>query len=348
MLSVLLSFNCTKLPDQPDLNAIKLNLPLEPFEYNILRTSAGNKYLRYEDSSIIDNNKATIGRILFYDKALSINNSISCSSCHSQENAFADAVPFSKGFEGVSTLRNSMHITNLFDSRKAGYFWDGRESRIEEMVFAPIANHIEMGFGQIEFIPEKIGNLPYYRSLFMTCYGDAQVTEKRMRECLGQFLYSIVSENSKFDKSLQNPLVKLSEEERWGLSVFERNCMSCHAITDDNEFSLWRDTITYANIGLDVNDADKGRNGLYKIPSLRNVSKTAPYMHDGRFKTLPEVLNHYRSGIKANPNLSEHFGGKQGPWQLYMSDHEVDFLLAFLKTLDDDEVTKDPKFSSPF
>lgn len=78
------------------------------------------------------------------------------------------------------------------------------------------------------------------------------------------------------------------------------------------------------------------------------MSKTAPYMHDGRFKTLPEVLNHYRSGIKANPNLSEHFGGKQGPWQLYMSDHEVDFLLAFLKTLDDDEVTKDPKFSSPF
>jgi cytochrome c peroxidase len=344
---LLISFNCTKIPLQPDLNNIKLNLPKQAFDYSTLQTITGTKTLRYEDSSIINSKMATIGRVLFYDKALSINNTIACASCHSQKNGFSDNVSFSKGFSGGITSRNSMNISNLFESRKAGYFWDGRESKIENMVFAPIANHIEMGFDRLDLITEKVGNLPYYKPLFRDCYGDENVTDKRMRESLAQFLFSLVSYDSKFDRGLKNHSIFTSEELD-GFYVFIDNCMSCHHLTDDQNLSWYRDTAQYENIGLDNVDADEGRNGLYKIPNLRNVSKTAPYMHDGRFKTLTEVINHYRNGIKANKNLSEKFGGDKGPWPIYLSDYDVDNLLLFLKTLDDNVLLNDSKFSTPF
>jgi cytochrome c peroxidase len=347
LLTTLVAISCTKPPQQPDLNNIRLNLPEQPYAYNTLQTQDGIRHLRYEDSSVIDNNKATIGRVLFYDKALSINNSISCASCHSQQNSFSDNVAFSKGFAEKLTLRNSINIVNLFDSRSAGYFWDGRESSIEDMVFAPIANHIEMGFSHIELITEKVGNLPYYKPLFRECYGDDRITEKRMKECLGQFLFSIVSYNNKFDKSLKNRSV-LNIEERQGLYTFERHCMSCHRLTDEPPYAWQTDTAKYANIGLDEHDGDKGRNGLYKIPNLRNISKTAPYMHDGRFNNLEEVITHYTEGIKRNPNLSEALGGKDGPMQIYLWGNEKFYLIQFLKALDDDVVIHDPKLASPF
>lgn len=345
---LLISFNCTKLPQQPDLNNIKLNLPSQPYDYSSLQTSSGLMTVRYEDSSVINSSMAAIGRVLFYDKALSINNTTSCASCHSQKNGFSDDVAFSNGFEEGKTVRNSMHISNLFENRKAGYFWDGRESKIEDMVFAPIANHIEMGFNRIDLITEKIGNLPYYKPLLRDCYGDENVTDKRMKECLAQFLFSLVSYNSKFDRALKDRKI-FTDEEYYGLSTFQSKCMSCHHLSDDRSLGwYYKDTAKYGNIGLDEYDADRGRNGQYKIPNLRNVSKTAPYMHDGRFETLTEVLIHYRSGMKANNNLSERFGGKNGPWLLYMPDHEIDNILLFLKTLDDDVFLNDPKFSSPF
>ncbi len=354
ILLVVISYNCRKIPVQPDLGGVRLYLPVQTYEYNKVNTPSGVKNVFYEDSTIIDNNKATIGRVLFYDKSLSINNSVACASCHSQKNAFSDIVPFSRGFEEKQTLRNSMGISNLIEVASIGYFWDARDTMIEDMVFGPIANHIEMGFERIDLIAEKVGNLPYYRSLFQKCYGNDKITAERMRECLGQFLFSIVSYNSRFDAGLLNNFSDFTSSEKGGMTIFLDECSVCHFITDDEAFfkGWWGggggNTIKFANIGLDEVDADKGRNGLFKVPGLRNISKTAPYMHDGRKETLEEVIDFYSGGIKANPNLSWELGGTNGPRPIWLAGSARDELIAFLKTLDDNVLTTDKKFSSPF
>jgi len=354
-LAIAISFQCTKSKPNTKAEAIKLELPETPYAYNVSQSPTGNSINLYEDGSVIDNKKATVGRVLFYDKALSLHNNIACASCHLQKAGFADVSAFSNGFNGETTTRNSMAISNLFEERSIGYFWDLREKKIESMVLKPIENHIEMGFDRVDLIAEKISNLTYYKELFKKYYGDEDINTKRIQESLGTFLFSIVSTNSKFDEGLKNNFANYTTQEKNGKALFlANNCNSCHLISKTPLFPSSYGggnggSNTVGNIGLEATNSDNGIGGSYKIPRLKNIALTAPYMHDGRFKTLEEVLEHYSHNIKPNPNLSSNLKVTNGtPKQFNFSPQNKLDLIAFLNTLTDQNLLIDPKFSNPF
>lgn len=350
ILSGLLVYGCRQMPEQPDNSKIKLNLPSTPFDYSHVPSPSGTLEVYYEDGTLIDNNKATIGRVLFYDKALSFNNSTACASCHFQENGFSDTKATSVGFDGISTMRNSMPIGNLFNNIGTGYFWDTRSADIEDMVFRPIEDHIEMGFENIALITEKLSNLPYYKELFKKAYGDETITTDRMRESLGQFLFSIVNVNSKFDKGQRTNFSNFSFDEKDGMNLFvENGCSSCHFINSNfSPDGAKREKM--ANIGLDERDKDIGNNHQYRIPDLRNVAITGPYMHDGRFTSLNQVISHYGAGVKANPYLSEELKTDKKPkvpTSNYFGESQNN-IVVFMQTLTDEFTTTNVRFSNPF
>ncbi|HTJ51912.1 MAG TPA: cytochrome c peroxidase [Cyclobacteriaceae bacterium] len=316
----------------------------------------------------INDEVPTLGRVLFYDNKLSVNNTISCSSCHKQSSAFADNVKFSRGFENRITLRNSMPIQNInvfsgvfsdgpvFGDPTTKLFWDGRESDLRTMVLRPIVNHIEMGITDVDQLAEKLKSVSYYKDLFTKAYGSDEITATKISDALSYFLQSIKSTNTKFDMAnrFQDKLTAL---EMKGRQLFSDtyNCNSCHRVETPDGYAMAGGT--FANIGLDPVYSDGGLAnvtgaaadvGKFKIPSLRNVIFTAPYMHDGRFSTLEEVLDHYSSGIQDNPNLDSKLKSNGGPKQMNIPDDDRKAIIAFLNTLTDVQVLSDQKFSNPF
>jgi len=256
-------------------------------------------------SQITSDEKATIGRVLFYDKLMSKNNSISCASCHKQELAFADGAKVSEGFGGKLTERNSGSIVNPIVSQN--FFWDSRSSSLEDLALRPVQNHIEMGMESIEELTQKLSQEGYYKDLFKKAYGSENVTSSRVAESLSEFIASMFKKDSKFDEGLVSNFDNFSSLEKHGMELFfssTTQCASCHAganfSTPTGGFNNpYRDTGGSTNIGLDVVYEDQGfADGKFKIPSLRNIALTAPYMHDGRFETLTEVIQHYNTGIQ--------------------------------------------------
>jgi cytochrome c peroxidase len=344
---------------------------------------------RYQYNSPLDTSNAiaTLGRVLFYDRNLSVNNTIACASCHKQQYGFADNQPFSRGFGGNFTTRNSMPVQNLQGSSiiffqgkglntssgigafdEGHLFWDGRESFLEKLVLQPIGNHIEMGVADAKTLTDKLSALPYYNSLFQDAYGSSEITTDGIAKAITTFCMSINTSNTRFDQfnqtrfapeggvSVTNPSI-LTPIETEGMLLFQQkyNCNSCHSVQSTNGYLF---TGTFANIGLDQQYSDQGRGkvtgiaadaGRFKIPSLRNVVYTAPYMHDGRFATLEEVIEHYSSGIADNPNLDPKLQDDSGHARnMNISEHEAQAIIAFLHTLTDESVLTDPKFSDPF
>jgi cytochrome c peroxidase len=308
----------------------------------------------------IKNEVATLGRVLFYDTKLSINNGIACGSCHLQSKAFSDVSAGSKGFKGVETTRNSMAITNPMLT--SNLFWDSRSKSLHDMVLKPVQNHIEMGMEDIGFLREKLNKTSYYPALFKKAFGNDYVTAEGINTALMQFLASMVSHNSKFDEGAKSDFQNYSALENMGKDLFisERlSCSKCHngvnfslgdEMSFDNPYGGSSGSEGTANIGLNLVYKDNGRaNGKFKIPSLRNVELSGPYMHDGRFKSLEEVVEHYNNGIQAHPNLDDNLKDKNGePRRLNLSNIEKSALIAFLKTLTDKKYTSDPKYSNPF
>lgn len=344
-----LIIGCRQMPEQPDNSYVEPQLPAAPYDYAHINSPYGKINVLYEDSTPINNMKATIGRVLFYDKALSYNNSTACASCHHQDKGFADGNQLSVGFKGMLTKRNSMSISNLFTYRNTGYFWDSREAEIEEMVFRPVQDHIEMGFENIVLITEKVNNLPYYKKLFKDCYGDEQITQERLRESLGHFLFSIVNTNSKFDIGLKTNFSNFTDEEKDGMKLYTDNgCQNCHFLhAEFSPVGFAREKM--GNIGLDLVDQDPGMNHLFRIPDLRNVVLTSPYMHDGRFTTINQVLTHYGTSIQENPFLSKELNEHKPKFPVaYYSGVNVNNLVKFLMTLNDEYTLKDARFSDPF
>jgi cytochrome c peroxidase len=307
-----------------------------------------------------------LGRVLFYDKQLSLNNSVSCATCHKQAFAFADNVAFSRGFENKITSRNSMPIQNLSSATLGGFgvslFWDGRQHNVNKMVLEPIANHIEMGIRDFDDLATKLESVPYYKELFQNTFGTPQVNAERISQALSSFILAINSNETPFDafnKGVVNGGVKteLTPLQQQGQQLFfeKYDCNACHQVQSPQGYIM---AGTFANVGLDVVYEDKGvaavtrsdlDAGKFKIPSLRNVSFTAPYMHDGRFNTLEEVIEHYSTGIKNNDNLDVRLRDINGaPRQFNISAPERSALIAFLQTLNDVSVVTDPKFSNPF
>ena len=307
-----------------------------------------------------------LGRLLFYDNALSVNNTVSCGSCHKQTLAFADDAALSIGFDSRLTNRNSMPIQNLGSMGRFSFptpiegnalFWDGRETNLEEMVLRPIASHIEMGIPDMQYLVDKLSATPHYPELFQDHFHEEGITARKIGLALAEFLTRFESFRSKFD----GVGGAFTAQEQFGAQLFidKYGCDSCHKVTTPGYGSRPDPTLVkFSNIGLDVNSPDPGVGGItknaedygkFKVPSLRNVALTAPYMHDGRFETLEEVLNHYSGGVKSHPNLDDQLKNQFGqPIQLNISETEKQAMIAFLNTFTDFEFIGDPALSDPF
>lgn len=312
----------------------------------------------------INDAQANLGRVLFYDKKLSLNNTVSCGSCHLQSKAFADGLKVSQGFEGRKTTRNSMAILNPI--LQNNLFWDSRSQSIFQLSLEPVQNHIEMGMEDIDFLSKKLAATSYYPALFEKAFGASPISGTTISMALSQFIASITSANSKFDKH-QAGEVQYTAMEQMGQDLFfsdRLKCGSCHAGSNfsapDGIFDAYgggginsisggnpRGT---TNIGLDLRSSDEGlNNGNFKIPSLRNIALTGPYMHDGRFAHLEQVMDHYSEGIKDAAGLDPKFRTKTGKLApLRMTTVEKHAIIAFLHTLTDEKLITDPKYSDPF
>jgi len=305
-------------------------------------------------TKVENNDAATLGRVLFYDSQLSKNNATACASCHQQSKAFADGDDLSQGFGGKLTTRNSMSFTNLATNNN--FFWDSRQGSMRDLVAEPVTNHIEMGMEDLPSLMEKLKKISYYPELFEKAYGSTHIDEHRFSNAITQFMASISSTNSSFDRAIENEFENFTEFQKLGMAVFFSNkaqCASCHSginfAAADGQSGEYASTSGTANIGLDIEYADNGKEeGQFKIPSLRNIALTAPYMHDGRFESLRDVLNHYNNNIQAHPNLDNKLRNGGNPIKIQLNSLEMDALEAFLHTLTDEKMITNPMFSNPF
>lgn len=288
-----------------------------------------------------------LGKKIFYDGRLASDGVISCGFCHIQEDAFTHhGHMFSHGVgDGIGT-RNAPPIQNM--AYQTQFFWDGAADHIELLSMAPISNELEMN-GNIIDIIAMMKNDSEYKKLYKQAFEDGEINSENMLKALAQFMTMLTSSNSRFDKYRRNETGgTLTSEELAGYALFNQKCASCHA-TD-----LFTDN-SFRNNGLLINPSinDVGRYRLseleqdkykFKVPSLRNIEKTAPYMHDGRFYTLEAVLNHYSSGVFNTQNLDASLNNS-GTLGIPLSATEKIQLIAFLKTLTDTEFLTNPKFA---
>lgn len=290
-----------------------------------------------------------LGRKLFYEKMLSDNMTISCGSCHKQENAFDDPRPFSEGTHGAFGDRNAMAIVNL--GWNTGFFWDGRRTTMEEQAHDPVTNPIEMANTWVEVV-KRLQNSTTYPDLFYKAFGTKTVDSNLVVKAIAQFERTLVSYNTRFDKYYYgSDSAALTVQEKNGLTIFTGKgfCNNCHLMNTQFTDNMFR------NNGLDVNPVDAGRmkftgqsvdRGKFKVPTLRNIAQSAPYMHDSRLKTLEEVVDFYSSKIQqSSPNIDEHMPDFGSGLNLTMQ--EKADLVAFLKTLSDQEFLTNPNFSDP-
>ena len=292
----------------------------------------------------LTNERVALGKRLFHDKRLSHNDSQSCSSCHDAAFGFADHLKFSLGADGDMSERNAMPLCNL--AWKKSFFWDGRAPSLRVQALEPIQNPIEM-HESLDRLVEKLNNDPGYRTDFEKTFGSKEITAQKAGIALEAFVLTLTSFNSKFDRAMRKE-VELTDQEKRGFELFiteydprqnqfGADCFHCHggALFTDNQFH---------NNGLPADRSDPGRarvtkraadNAKFSTPSLRNVALTAPYMHDGRFQTLEEVVDHYDHGVvpgeTLDPNLAKHPRSGLG---LTAADKKA--LVAFLKTLTDE------------
>lgn len=306
---------------------------------------------------------AALGRVLFHDKRLSFNDALSCASCHKQEGGFGDSTRFSLGFAGnARTTAHAMRLANVRYFQPGSMFWDRRSTTLESQSTQPLQHPVEMGFdpsnGGLPALLAKMQGLSYYPDLFASAYGDAAITEGRMQEALAHYMRGIVSVNSRWDegyaqvfdaalpdKGLSKPLPNFTEQENRGRHLFMalppqggRACAVCHV---PPSFAL---AANARGSGLDA-----GETTVFKSPSLKNVALSGAFMHDGRFATLEDVVEHYNSGVQDGPALDVRLKGADGqPRKLNMTPEDKAALVAFLKTLSDPVLAKDPRFASPF
>ena len=278
----------------------------------------------------------SLGKALFYEPLLSKDGSISCGSCHAQVHAFADHnAPLSKGVGGQPGTRNTPPIQNLIWSRS--FMWDGSIRHIEVMPIAPLTDHKEMA-ANWDTVFQRLQQHARYPSMFRAAFGSDLIDDQRILKALAQFMATLVSAGSRYDARVQGNAV-FNESELSGERLFQAHCNNCHTapLFTSQEF---------LNNGLDAVSTDIGRmritrkesdRGSFRVPSLRNVALTYPYMHDGRFQTLEQVLAHYTSDKSGKP-LADH-----RVRNIRFSEQERSDLIAFLKTLSDYTFISNPK-----
>jgi len=283
-----------------------------------------------------------LGKKLFFDPVLSKDGSVSCNNCHIQSTAFADAQqhPLSVGIESKLGIRNAPSIANM--AFFPDFFWDGGVNHLDFVPINAIESEFEMGEA-LSNVVEKLNNHSDYPDLFKEAFDIDKVTSPFMLQALSQFMVMMVSADSKYDKYIRGEGTQLSEEELAGLELFDAKCSDCHSGELFTDFS-------FRNNGISSEFVDEGRGlitesaddiGKFRVPSLRNVGRTAPYMHNAKFKTLREVLDHYDEGVVISSTLDP--GLNQG---IPLEEDEKDKIIAFLQTLTDYEFRSDKRFSN--
>lgn len=333
-------------------------------------------YIRKSNSPGININdaKATLGRILFYDKNLSVNNTISCGSCHRQSMAFGDTAVFSPGVLGGSTGRHSMRLVNAKFANEMRFFWNERAASLQVQTTMPIKDHGEMGFSGENGRPgfntllTKLEAIDYYRELFNFVYNDTRVTETRLQECLSQFILSIQSFDAKYDEGRSlvpndgAPFPNFTAQENLGKQLYlapanfnaaglriggGAGCQGCHGAP---EFDIDPNSRNNGIIGSRTGTADLTNT---RSPSLRDLLNdkgelNGPLMHTGFLKGLNAVIDHYNAIPGDNPNLDPRLRPGGRPQQLALTDAEKQALVAFLKTLSGRDIYTNAKWGSPF
>ena len=308
----------------------------------------------------LTNQGVELGRRLFYDTDLSKDNSISCASCHEQKHAFADTNRFSIGVNGLKGGRQAMAIFNMAWNTN-GYFWDGRAETLRQQSLMPIQDHLEMDLSISEVVM-RLSKKSEYVTRFKDVFENGKIDSVNLSLALEQFMFSIVSNRSKYDL-MKAGEVTFSEEENRGMNLFfgsfnantpqisGAECFSCHGGANfENDL--------FMNNGLDADSdiTDIGRQNVYdlpnlrgkfKVPSLRNIALTQPYMHDGRFKTLEEVINHYDHGVTYSSTVNPTLISIQNQG-LQLSEYDKKALIAFLNTLTDYELITKDAYSNPY
>lgn len=344
--------NTDKLSAAADSNSTSLT------NINVASNSPNNSTLATARATA---SVVALGRVLFYDKQLSFNNTISCASCHQPQNGFADTSRFSTGFSGGSTTAHSMRLINLRNYTPGRMFWDKRARTLEAQTIVPITHRVEMGFdsshGGINALLRKMRTISYYPALFRAAFGNTTINTTRISQALAQFERTIVSTNSAWDtgfaanfdarlpdRGINKPIASFTAEENRGRELFMArapqgvNCAACHA---PPSFALTGNSRS--------NGLDAAERRVFKAPSLKSVALAGAFMHDGRFSSLEQVVEHYNSGVKLGPALDNRLRTRNGqPRRLNLSEDDKAALVAFLKTLTDTTLATNPNFSDPF
>lgn len=315
-----------------------------------------------DHSPPIDDRVATLGRVLFYDLALSTNDKASCAACHQQALGFTDPMRFSNGISNAATTDvHAMRLGNLRYWRPGTNGWDRRAASVEAQARRPFHSLVEMGWGGaaggFDALIRKMAATRHYPDLFAWAFGDAAITEPRVQQALAQFSRAMVSHSSRWDdgyarvfsptapnRALDVALPNFTPAENRGRHLFMApvgqggaGCAACHL---PPTFALAADARS--------NGLDAGETRLFKAPSLRSVELTGPYMHDGRFATLAEVIDFYDNGVRNGPALDDRLKQGRAPRRLGLSAADRAALVAFLLTLNDPALTTDPRFADPF
>ena len=313
-------------------------------------------------ANAVNDRVATLGRVLFYDLSLSTNNRASCAACHQQAFGFTDSMRFSNGISSAATTDfHSMRLANLRYWQPGSTFWDRRTASVEAQASHPLHSLVEMGWGgaagDMNDLMRKMSAAPYYPELFDWAFGTPTISEPRIQQALAQFIRAMVSSSSRWDegyarvfsaaapnRALDVDLPNFTRQENRGRHLFMTpvaqdgaGCSACHL---PPTFALAANSRS--------NGLDAGETRLFKAPSLRNVGLTGPYMHDGRFATLAEVVDFYDHGIQDSPALDPRLRQGSGLQRLNLTAQDRAALVAFLMTLTDPVLTTDARFSDPF
>ncbi len=347
-LVICIFFGCKKT------DKASLDLEMYPLVYDA----------HFPTPTILSDNKITkakvaLGRKLFYENKLSGDNSMNCAHCHQQQNGFSDSARYSSGIHGLKGTRQAMPIQNLVWNNNR-FFWDGRAPLLRHQSIKPIEDPLEMA-AVLSVVVAKLKKEESYQRMFMKAFGSEEVNFQRISFALEAFMFTLISDKSKYDQ-WKNGTETFSDSELRGKNLFfgEYNpffpeisgadCAHCHSgssFTNNEYMNNGLDaTINFTDLGFyNVSNQVKDK-ATFRTPSLRNISLTAPYMHDGRFQTLEQVIDHYNDGIQNSSTLSSHLEQTLTQGLLLDSQDKLD-LIAFLKTLSDPSFISNVNFAKP-
>lgn len=356
VIIILIVWACKKDPTSEPTTPFKTT----PYEFPSI---SNFRIAEIDTANLLTKEGVDLGHQLFFDTRLSKDFTQSCSSCHEPEHGFSDARQFSIGVDGTVGRRQGMSVLNLAWSKQ--FFWDGRAANLREQATFPVADPTEMHLPWDEAV-ERFQNHPKYLEKFKAAFGTEIITKELITKALEQYMKALVVYNSPFDKYTRKE-ISLSEAELRGYQIFNTekgDCFHCHSTPE----LMVHPSKTFSNNGLDFSDntigfKDNGLggftnvtsdNGNFKIPSLRNLDMTAPYMHDGRFTTLDEVIDFYNEGPKMSPSLDPIMITEAnrrllqfGRWGLGLTEQEKSDLKAFLLSFSDSTYLKDPFYKAP-